>query len=346
MRAAVLRATEQLELVEMAMPDPPTGEQVLVRVRAVGICGSEVHAFQGTHPFRKAPVVLGHEMSGDVVSTGSEVTDLSPGERVAVDPQWTCGTCEYCRRGDVNLCPSKKVLGTSVWPGAFGEYVVVPRRSVFRLPDTLTYVEGALLEPMTIAVHVARRAGLTSAMSAAILGVGSIGGLLAGICRMQGADPVIAVDIHQHCLDTAVDRMGATHGILMPIPDLLEQVIGLSGGEGIDVVFVTADDVALAERAVQMTKRRGKIVLVALLTERPIQLRAYDLIAKELQVLGSTMCNHGDVQIAMELAERHQVKLSAIATHVLPIKEAGYAMELARTKKDGAIKVLLSFGDS
>jgi len=125
-------------MIEAERPSIQSPDQVLIQVKTVGVCGSEVHAFQGTHPFRKAPVILGHEMAGDVVSVGETVADFEPRDRVIVDPQWSCGECAYCRAGDVNLCPSKKVLGTTSWPGAFGEYVVAPEEAVFHLPDNLS----------------------------------------------------------------------------------------------------------------------------------------------------------------------------------------------------------------
>jgi len=260
-----------------------------------------------------------------------------------VDPQWVCGECEYCRRGDINQCASKKVLGTQVWPGAFGEYIVVPQETVFALPDNLSYTQGSLIEPLTIGVHVAQRAGLQAGESVAILGTGAIGGLLAGVCRAAGATQIIIADIHQHCLDAAVERNGATHDFLLPDPGFAARVRELTGGKGVDVVFVTADDVSLVNTAVEIARRRGRIVLVALLTEAPLNLMAFPIISKELTVLGSLMSNNADVQRAIELAASGQVDVEAIATHHLPIEQAQRGMELVHSKDDGAIKVILEF---
>jgi 2-desacetyl-2-hydroxyethyl bacteriochlorophyllide A dehydrogenase len=343
MRAASLETEGHLVLTETPMPSIQSDDQVLIRVKTVGVCGSEVHAFHGTHPYRKAPVILGHEAAGDVLSVGKAVSGFEVGDRVIVDPQWTCGQCAYCRAGDVNLCPSKKVLGTPAWPGAFGEYIIAPERSVFPLPHNLSYVQGSLIEPLTVAVHVARQANLVAGESVAILGTGSIGGLLAGVCHVQGAAPIVNADVHQHCLDAARERLGATHDFLLPDRDLLDAVKALTGGEGVDVVFVTADDPSLVSRGLQIAKRRGRIVLVALLTTSPLQLTAYEIIKKELHIVGSSMSNHDDVRKAIELAASGQVDLEAIATHLLPIEEAQQGVELADTKDDGAIKVILSF---
>ncbi len=342
MRAAFLESEGHLVLTEVEMPAIQSADQVLIQVKAVGVCGSEVHAFKGSHPFRKAPVVLGHELAGLVSAVGEKVTDFKAGDRVIVDPQWTCGECVHCRAGDINLCPSKRVLGTPAWPGAFGEYVVVPEEAVFHLPAHLSYVQGSLIEPLTIAVHVAHRANLTAGQSVAILGSGSIGGLLAGVCHVRGANPIIAADIRQHCLDAARQRLDATHDFLLPDDNLVDKVRGLTGGGGVDVVFITADDASLVSRGVEMAKRRGRIVLVALLTASPLQLTAYEIIGKELHLVGSVMGNYQDVREAIELAASGQVDVEAIATHLLPIEEAQRGVELAQTKNDGAIKVILS----
>jgi L-iditol 2-dehydrogenase len=323
------------------MPSIQSCDEILIQVKTVGVCGSEVHAFHGTHPYRVAPVILGHEMAGDVVAVGDGVTRFEVGDRVVVDPQWACGECEFCSSGDLNLCPAKKVMGTLSWPGAFGEYVVAPEKSVFHLPDNLSYVQGSLIEPLTVAVHVVRRASLVSGESVAIMGTGSIGGLLAGVCCAQGASPIIAADIRKHCLDAARKRLGATHDVLLPDENMVTAVGKLTGGEGVDVVFVTADDASLVNQAVAMAKPRGRIVLVALLNQAPLELAAYQIIEKELQLVGSLMNNHHDLQTAIKLAASRQVDVEAIVTHSLPIQEAQRAVKLAETKNDRAIKAIL-----
>jgi L-iditol 2-dehydrogenase len=343
-RAALLESEGQLVLTEAAMPTIQSADQVLIRVKTVGVCGSEVHAFRGTHPFRKAPVILGHEAAGQIVALGHAVTRFKVGERVILDPQWTCGQCAYCRTGAINHCPSKKVLGTSAWPGAFGEYIIAPEASVFHLPDTLSYSQGSLIEPLSVAVHVAHRATLVAGESVAILGTGSIGSLLVGVSGVMGANPIIAVDIRQHCLDTARERLGATHAILLSKDDLAERVKQITDGQGVDVVFVTADDCGLVNQAVDIAKRRGRLVLVALLTQAALQCMAYPLISKELHIMGSSMARHDDVRTAIDLASHEQIDVQAIATHLLPIEAAQRGLELADTKQDGAIKVILSFG--
>jgi L-iditol 2-dehydrogenase len=344
MRAAFLKTEERLVMIDVQMPTIQGPDQILIKVKTVGVCGSEVHAFHGSHPFRKAPVLLGHEMAGDVVSVGESVVNFKKGDRVLVDPQWGCGECAYCRTGDINLCPSRRVLGTSAWPGAFGEYVVAPEKSVLRLPDSLSYTQGSLIEPLSVAVHVARHANVSAHKSVAILGTGSIGSMLVGVCHAYGAKTVVAVDIHEHCLDMARRRMGATHTLPSPDEKLADRVNDLTSGEGVDIVFVTADEPTLVTQGMEMAKRRGRIMLVALLTSSPLRLTAYEILRKELEIVGNINANRENVQQAIALAVSGQVDVNAVATHVLPIEEAQRGMELASTKDDNAIKVILSFG--
>ena len=344
MRAAFLESDNHIRLIDVPRPGIEQDDQVLIRVETVGICGSELHAFRGSHPFRKAPVILGHEAAGRVVEAGSAVSRFAPGDRIFLDPQAPCGECAWCRSGNVNLCPDKKVLGTADWPGAFGEYVVAPQAAVFPLPDSLSYAQGSLIEPLTVAVHVARRAGIKAGQSVAVLGSGSIGGLVCGVSRAMGADPIITADIRQHCLDAACERLGATHDFLLPDERLGDRVGELTQGRGVDVVVIAADDVQLANQAVAMARRRARIVLVALLTHAPLQLAAFDIIRKEIEMIGSTMADYEDVRRALELAVSGRVDVEGILTHRLPIEAAERGMQLADSKADGAIKVILEFG--
>ncbi|GAB4526605.1 MAG: sorbitol dehydrogenase [Anaerolineae bacterium] len=343
MRAALLKAPRSMVMTEAPMPVIAGSDQVLIQVRRVGVCGSEIHAFHGTHPYRIAPVILGHEVAGDVVAVGDGVSNFKAGDRVVVDPQWICGECTYCRTGYINHCRNKKVLGTPAWPGGFGEFIVAQEKAVFELPENLSYRQGSLLEPLAVDIHVVKQAGLAAGESVAILGTGSIGGLLSGVCHIYGANPIITADIRQHCLDAARERLGATHDFLLPDEGFVDKVKEVTGGEGVDITFITADDASLVNRALEITKPRGRIVLVALLTEAPLQLMAYDIIGKELHVIGSTMTHHADMREAIQLAASGQVDVEAIATHVLPIEEAQRGMELVDTKEDGAIKVTLAF---
>ena len=332
-----------MSLVDVPVPAITRPDEVQIQVKVVGVCGSEVHAYEGTHPFRKSPVILGHEMAGVVTGVGEEVTRFSVGDRVIVDPQWSCGECEYCKSGDINLCLTKKVLGTQVWPGAFGEFITSPEKAVFSLPEGLSFIEGSLIEPLTIGVHVARRSELAPGQSVVVLGSGSIGSMVSAVSRASGAGPIVAVDIRQHCLDAARERMGATHDFLLPDPDLVKKIRGVVGSQGADVVVIAADEPALVDLALDIIKKRGVIVLVALLTGEPLVFSGFKVIIKEAHIIGCTMSSTADVEKAIQLAANRQVDVTGIHTHTLPIEEAQRAMHLASEKEDKAIKVIMQY---
>lgn len=343
MRAAYLESVGNLVLRDIPVPAITRPDEVQIQVKVVGVCGSEVHAFEGTHPFRKAPVILGHEMAGVVTATGPQVTRFKPGDRVVVDPQWSCGECVYCRAGDINLCLTKKVLGTQAWPGAFGEVITSPEEAVYALPENLSFAQGSLIEPLTIGVHVARRAALRPGQSMVVLGAGSIGGMVSAVARAEGANPIVAVDIRQHCLDAARERMGATHDFLLPDPEIEKKIKSVVGELGADVVVVAADEPALVDLALDLIKKRGTVVLVALLTGDPLVFSGFKVIIKEAHIIGCTMSSKEDVERAIYLAASGQVDVSGIHTHTLPFEQIQRGMVMAADKTDRAIKVVLEY---
>lgn len=341
MKAICLEAIEKLTIIEAEKPAITGPEQVLIEVKQVGVCGSEIHAFEGTHPYRKPPSILGHEMVGEVVAVGEGVTRFKAGDRITVDPQWPCGKCEWCRRGDHNLCPTKLVLGTKEWPGALGQYIIVPEGSVFMLPEHLTADQAAMIEPMGVAVHAAKRARLKAGEAALILGSGSIGHVTAAMCHVTGADPVIAVDIKPHCLDTVL-QVGATHTIRADEEDVVVRVMDITEGKGVDVVFLTSHADGMFDIAMHAVRRQGRVVVIALF-EHPVSIHPYDIIKKDMDIVGSIMSTDEDVNEALELIASGKVNIAPIVTHHLPIDEAQRGFELAMTKNDSAIKVMLQF---
>ena len=176
MRAGYIEAIRKADFRD-DMPEPVITQPgwVKIRVRVCGICGSEVHAYHGLHPFRIPPVVSGHEFSGDVVEVGEGVTRCKVGDRVTAEPQYGCGECWYCKNGLYNVCTSKRVLGSNGWSGPMGEYVVVPENTVVRLADSVSYEEGALIEPVANGMYAVRKAGITKDTTICIIGCGPIG---------------------------------------------------------------------------------------------------------------------------------------------------------------------------
>jgi L-iditol 2-dehydrogenase len=340
MKAALFTSIGQLTLTQVERPAIDGPDEVLIQVKAVGICGSEIHAFKGTHPFRKPPSLLGHEVTGQVVEIGDQVKGLVPGDRVFVDPQWPCGSCQWCRSGQHNLCPSKKVLGTPEWSGGLGEYIVAPERSVYPLPAHISYVAGTLIEPLSVAVHMVEHVSVARGQSVVILGAGPIGMMVAATSSLRGGMPIVAVDLQSHCLDVVRQYLGATYTLLGNEEPIAQRVLDITSGKRIDVVFLTVGVPALVDEALRMVERGGRIMFVALFDE-PITLYPNDLIGEDLTLLGSSMYNVQDIRSAIDLIAGGQVRAETMVTHVLPLAEAQRGFELAATKADGAIKVVL-----
>lgn len=341
MKAVCLEDVGRLAVIETEQPTLNGADEVLIRVKQAGICGSEVHAFEGTHPYRKPPAVMGHEVLGTVAAVGAAVSRFKPGDRVTVDPQWPCGECEWCQQGAINLCPNKRVLGTPAWPGGFGEYIVVPERSVFAVPEHLSDIQATMIEPLGVGVHAVNRAGLKPGQSVLILGGGSIGLLTAAMAQVRGAAPIIVADVQQHCLDTA-PLLGATHTVRVGQESILDRVMAITDGRGVEVIFLTVGKEELFHAAFDVVRRQGTIVVVALY-EAPVTFNPYNIIKKDLHVIGTLMSTEADVREAIDLVASGRVQPQHIVKHQLPMEQAQHGFHLASTKEDGAIKVVLRF---
>jgi threonine dehydrogenase-like Zn-dependent dehydrogenase len=233
------------------------------------------------------------------------------------------------------------VLGTAQWPGALGELIVAPESVVYHVPDHLTDDQATVIEPLGVAVHSVRRANLKAGESALILGAGSIGHVTAAMCQVREAASIIAVDVKPHCLDSVL-RVGATHTIRADQEPVVERVLDATGGKGVDVVFLTSHAPETFGIAMDTVRRQGRIVVIALF-EHPVSIHPYDVIKKDMGIVGSIMSNDEDVQEAIALIASGRVCPELILTHHLPIAEAQRGFELTASKEEGAIKVALQF---
>ncbi|WP_193210640.1 galactitol-1-phosphate 5-dehydrogenase [Luteolibacter marinus] len=329
MKALQLVAASQLAVVDLPVPSPGPGE-VRLRVKACGICGSDLHGMDGSSGRRIPPVVMGHEASGVIDAVGEGVEDWSEGDRVTFDSTVWCGECSYCREGRVNLCDSRQVVGVACAEfrrdGAFAEFVTVPRRILHRLPEGLSFEEAAFAEPVGVALHAVRRAGDVSGAKVLVVGAGLIGLLVIQALKRAGAAEVIAVDLDQGRLDLARE-LGADQGILSgaPVPevDLAMEVVGAT---------------PTVDLAVRSVRKGGRVVLVGNLAPSvalPLQL----VVTRELDVLGSCA-----------IAGEYPDALAAIAAgeiRVKPLVSAAVALErgveaFVQAAAPGALKVLIT----
>ena len=340
MRAAVLTATRQVEIQELPVPIPGPGE-VLIRVKVAGICGAELHAYIGTHPFRKPPVQMGHEMSGNVAKLGAGVKkNISVGDLVSVLPPRPCGHCPTCMEGLHNLCENKTNLGTSQWPGCFAEYITAPEDSVFKIPPHVTYEEAAIVEPLSVAVHAVRRIGTVLGGSVAILGVGTIGLACVAAAREAGAVRIAATDVADFNLAIA-RSYGASITINALREDPVASILQFTEGRGVDAVLIAAGFSSVLNQAIDMVRLRGNIVNVALFDDSVSIKNPVSLIAGEKILTSSWASTAQDFQIAIALIATGRIKVQDFITHRLPLERTKQGLEILEERCQDCIKVLL-----
>lgn len=281
MKALVWTGPHQAEL--RTSPDPaPKPDEVVVRIRASGVCGSDLLGFVGKSKKRVPPLVLGHEMAGDVAAVGSGVRDLAVGTRVAVLPLFTCGTCAPCRRGRSNLCPSRLLLGMNL-PGGFAEFAVAPRPYVFPVGG-LDALPASMVEPLSTPLNFFESHARGPLEAVAVLGAGTQGLLALQLARLAGAREVISVDTNEVRLEVA-KKLGATRVVNPKTADVVAAVLDATQGEGCDAVVDAAGVTATRTQAVKICARGGTIGLVGLHdAESPLD--CMDLIGREVAVHG------------------------------------------------------------
>lgn len=340
MKQAELVAPLTVRLVESPRPAPGPGE-ALIAVARVGICGSDLHAYHGRHPFIRLPIVPGHEFAGTVVEVGEGVQHLTPGQRVTVEPSIVCGACYQCTHGRYNICERLKVIGCQT-TGAMGEYLTVPAAKVLPLPDEVTWDQAALLEPLAVAVHAARTAGIRPGMKALILGAGTIGLMTLQVAKALGAGPTMISDLIQERLDLA-RRLGADYTVNPSTTPLALAVERAFGADRADVIIECAGVAATARDAVRVARKGTRIVIAGVFAEEvPVSLGLVQ--DRELELVGTLMYAAGDFPAALELVRDGRVQVEPLITHRFPLTQAAKAFATADSRQ-GALKVLVEVGD-
>lgn len=298
MKQAIMTAPGVIEFGDVPSPQVGAGE-VLVRVMRIGVCGSDVHVNKGLHPFTSYPVVQGHEWSGVVEAVGDGVDGIAVGQKVTATPQIVCGECRPCRRGDYNICDSLKVQGFQA-PGCAQELFVTQAEKIVPLPDDFTFEQGALVEPVAVAVHCSGRAGDLDGKNVAVTGGGPIGNLVAQLCRSRGAN-VLLTDVSDYRLEVA-RQCNIEQTSNAREESLAEASRRVFGPEGFDVALECAGVQAALDAVVDTVQKGGLIVAVAVYEEKP-QVDMSVLGDRELSLIGTLMYKYEDYQKAVELID-------------------------------------------
>jgi L-iditol 2-dehydrogenase len=342
MKAARITGVRQISYEEV--PDPEVGpEDVLVRVKAAGICGSDIHGFLGLIPERRPPgLIMGHEASGEVVQVARDGGGIGLGDRVVIDPSITCGNCYYCRRGLSNLCDAKINLGSAMLGlrhGAMCEYIAVPSRHVHKLPEEVSFLEGATVEPAGNALHIINQAGLEVGDSVLVVGAGMIGLMATQIALRSGACRVLVADVLADRIAVA-KRLGATAVIDSSRQDIAQTVLGLTGGRGVDVAIEAAGFAATYDSCLQSLRKKGRLLALGF-SDKQVPFSMKELVYREISIQGCTTMVDFEVGSTIELLARRKLDVRPLVTHEFPLAEAQKAFETASDRQSKSIRVML-----
>jgi len=324
-------------------PDPVVGaDDVLVCVKACGICGSDVHGFTGKTGRRVPPLIMGHEAAGIVEGFGKNVSGFEKGDRVCFDSTVYCNKCESCRAGFINRCDTRQVLGVSVPAfkrhGAFAEFVAVPWWIVSRIPEQLSFVNAALLEPASIGTHAANRAPISNNDTVVIIGAGTIGLFILQGARLRGAAKVIAVDINEFRLDLA-KKLGADVLINPLKSNLSDAILHETNGKGANVTLEAVGYAKTFADAVSVTRMGGHIVAVGNL-EKKVEFDLQQLVAKEHTFIGS-YASSGEFRDCIELFASGKINAEPLISDVLPLSEGPGAFDRLLKAEENLLKIVL-----
>jgi len=336
MKAAMVTEPYKVEIVEIDAPEIGPKE-VLIKTKIAGVCGSDLHLFKGSHPFRKPPAVLGHEIAGEICKIGAQVTKFKVGDRVTVLPQVECGECEFCRIGKQNLCTNKVVPGTPKWCGTFAEYFSAPEQVVFKINDNISLEMGALVEPLAVAVHVINQITEPKKDSIAILGTGTIGLLCSIVAREKGYKRI-------YCTDTVPfnRKMAENYGAALTADPVKEDAVAKikeHNGGGVDVCIIAAGAPNIVDQAEQVTKRLGQVVLVAMIT-KPIPVYTYGFVFNEQKLAGAMTYETKDFVEAMKMVN-NGLDLSACVTQQLPFDQTQHGLDMLDKKTADIVKIMV-----
>jgi threonine dehydrogenase-like Zn-dependent dehydrogenase len=341
MKALVLKQYKEFSYEEAPVPEPAPRE-VLVAVKACGICGSDVHGMDGSTGRRRPPLIMGHEAAGVIERVGAAVRGWAPGDRVTFDSTVYCGECGYCRKGLVNLCDHRRVLGVSCesyrQDGAFAEFVAVPQHILYKLPEGLSFEHAALVEPFAVALHAVGRGPAPGGCVAVVAGAGMIGLALVQALGQAGCERVIAVDVAAERLRLAA-ALGATHVFNSAGQDAGRAILELTEGRGVDLAFEAVGISATVALALNSLRKGGALTLVGNVAPK-IDFALQAAVTRELTLYGSC-ASRGEYPACLDLLSRGELKAAPLISAVAPLAEgAGWFDRLYR-KEAGLLKVVL-----
>ena len=327
-------------VVEFAfVPKPSFGdEEVLLRIRRIGICGSDLHVYHGKHPYTSYPVVQGHEFSGEVVEVGGHVHGFASGDLVTAPPQIVCGTCQPCREGRYHICENLKVIGFQA-PGVAQEYFPFPASALVKLPAGFTPEDGALVEPAAVAIHAVGRAGNVSGLGVLVLGAGPIGNLVAQVARWRGARQVLISDVSEHRLSIA-RQCGIAHTVNPRKEELEKRVVELFGPDRAGLALECVGMAETANQAIRCVRKGGVVIIVGVFGDRPSI--DFGLVQdRELEIRGTLMYQREDYIDAVRCICEGGIIVNPLLTKRFSLRQFPDAYAFIEQNREAVMKVMI-----
>ena len=342
MKALLMEEYRKLKYTDFPQPKIEDSHDMLVRVRAVAICGSDVHGFDGSTGRRKPPIVMGHEAAGEVVEAGTAVKSFKKGDRVTFDSTIYCGQCFYCSGGMLNLCDNRMVLGVSCDEyrrhGAFAEYVVIPDRIAVALPQGLSYEEAACTEPVGVAAHALRITPIALNDNVAVVGSGLIGNLAIQLLKVSVSGKIIALDTDPSRREVA-KSFGVDAALDPADGDLDKKIKDLTDGRNFDRVFEVVGATASVKTAVSIVRKGGSVTLVGNVSPN-VEIPLQAVVSRQLSLLGSCAIS-GEYPIALDLMGRKRIDVKALISATAPLSEGEAWMNKLYNREGNLLKVVL-----
>ena len=333
----VMTAPREIRFGTVPVPQPGPG-QVLVKIKRIGICGSDIHVYHGKHPYTKYPVTQGHEVSGRIAAVGEGVTGFRVGQKVTIEPQVFCGRCHPCTHGKYNLCESLKVMGFQT-TGTASEYFAVDQSKVDLLPESMDFDEGAMLEPLAVTVHAAKRAGDVKGLNVCVLGCGPIGILLIQSLKAFGAAKVLATDVSDYRLELA-KQCGADVTINTKNAEFGQAMLDAFGPDKADIIYDCAGNDITMDQAIQNARKGSAIILVAVYAGL-----AHCDLAKlndsELDLNTTMMYRHEDYVDAIRLVNEGKIQLKPLMSRHFAFRDYLAAYEYIDSNRETTMKVIV-----
>jgi len=343
MKAALLSGIHQFEIREVSNPEIIHDTDVLIRIKTVGICGSDIHYYNlgriGSQVVH-FPFIVGHEAAGIVEKIGKKVTRVRPGQRIAIDPSVSCGYCDQCQAGRENTCRNLLFLGNpGQLKGALCEYIVLPENCCYPITDAITFDQAVLTEPLAIAVYSVEKSHPAANANVGILGVGPIGLSVFHVLRMIEVGNVYITDKIQDRLEFARQLKPRWYGN-PDQTDIVEEVLKLEPLQ-LDIVYECSGDLAAIEQAIKLLKPGGKLLLVGIPELDEISLPIHEMRRKEITIINVRRQVHC-TQKAIDLLDQRKIKIDAMATHHFPLEKTAEAFDLVANYRDGVIKAMIT----